>query len=106
MCAENLRGRTAAGGKGRHVKFIDYYSQSTAGRSVPCYSLVFYLEVMTREVHGKDERGEYILIISQLVAWKHREVFRVRWRSRPEATAGFFKLNSSAAVKLHLSSAQ
>lgn len=37
-----------------------------------------YLELMTGEVHWKDERGEQI--IRQLVAWRHREILETDGR--------------------------
>lgn len=51
-------------------------------------SLMFYLEMTTREVHGKDERGEQI--IWQLVAWRHRQVLEADGRVSREWWQVFF----------------
>ncbi len=72
------------------MQFIDYYSPGMS--FVTCHqlqvapycitaelcSLMFYLGMTTREVRGKDERGEQI--IRQLVAWRPREVLETDGR--------------------------
>lgn len=70
---EGTAAHSTAGRKDLDVQFIDYYSP---GRSfVTCHhlgvapycitaelcSLMFYLEMTTREFRGKDERGEQII---------------------------------------------
>lgn len=79
------------------VQFIDYYSPQMS--FVTCHQwqvtprhitaeprcLMLYLEMKTREVHGKDERGRPNRQTAGCLATQRS--FRDRWKSLPGVTA-------------------